>query len=872
MKFLSLIEPLESRIAPATIINPYTVTFQEVNSKSATGATVQVQISAPLFTSPTAAAQILQFVNSSGGSVSEAFTGNGSQENLAVINLVPSDGSTLTAANGMNISVTVLAQAGLGGQRTVNVGSIQAANFSIPDQVSQNINLGSVYIQGNLGSISVGGDYAYPGAIQSLHTLSMTPQTFGSATYYQSSILGTINNMNVEGTFSGQMSLIGYQFGSITTLNIGTLSGDSFGDSNTGVIQFTGDIGKATIGNIVGTGGTDTGELLGGTLFSQVGVSNETPNPTYINSLHVTGSITGGAGAFSGRVIVAGNIGTLQIDSNLQGGSAGPTSNGISATHGYSGVVQAGSIGTATIGGSILGGTPVASSSQTADTTGEIITGSISSLVVKGNLDGTGGGQYSGGIQVNTLTSAIIDGSIKGGAGSYSGAITAYAQPSLFSFPSTSYGTIQVIGDIIGGSGGNSGAITSPYGGTISSLYISGGLHGGAGTQSGSIYESSIGTLSIGADVLGGAGQQSGYIDTSGGITSLSIGGNVTGSSGTQSGYIEVDGTLGTLSITGNLAGGKAQHAGEILIDGSLTKLGISGSVTGGTAIQSGYIDVGGNLGTMSIGQNLTGGSQSETGMILVVGSLGTGTIGGNLAGGNMSSKSSVSGSGYLQAGGIGSLTIDGNISSGTNKSGEIANGGAIRSLANIGSLTVDGAITGTAANPVYIAAKEGANISASSTTDLAIGSVTIDGAVSYMDLLAGYGANVSTTSTSGSTTTTDAAGNPLGNMADGSAQIGTVTLGSTIGGSNIVAGIAPDSNGHFGTIGDKVISGKLTKAVSSIANIIVAGQATTDAGSFGFVARSIGAVTVNKTAVTPVTPGTPKEIGASNIYVLEVA
>jgi len=94
------------------ILSPYAVTFQDID-----GDTAIVKISKPLFTSPTAAGNILIFTNSSGAQIQESFTGNGTAESLAEINLLGR-----TDATGMNISVTVIPQVGVGNLQ-VNVGT-----------------------------------------------------------------------------------------------------------------------------------------------------------------------------------------------------------------------------------------------------------------------------------------------------------------------------------------------------------------------------------------------------------------------------------------------------------------------------------------------------------------------------------------------------------------------------------------------------------------------------------------------------------------------------------------------------------------------------------------------------------------------------
>ena len=299
-KHLTHIEPLEDRIAPALILNPYTVTYQDAN-----GDTAVVKISKPLFTNATTAGNILQFTTT----VSKAtltFTDNNTPESLSNINLL-----ARTDATGLNISVTVLPQVGVGNLE-VDVGSINAANFNTPNQVSENIDLGSIYIQGNLGYITAGAsNYFFTPSIQSLTVQSMT-------TPDASTVLGPIGSLSVKGNFNANLAVIGYQFGSISKLYIGgSLQADSAGDSRSGEITFTGTIGSATIGNIIGGSGDQTGALVG---------SNA--NPSRIGSLTVTGAlgssvpaIEGSSGQDTGIVYAQSGIGRVTVMGDVTGGS-----------------------------------------------------------------------------------------------------------------------------------------------------------------------------------------------------------------------------------------------------------------------------------------------------------------------------------------------------------------------------------------------------------------------------------------------------------------------------------------------------------------------------------------------------------------------
>jgi hypothetical protein len=814
----SHIEPLEDRIAPALILNPYTVTYQNYETDSSgnqlsQGDTVVVHISKPLFTSATAAGNILKFsdnvadgdsaLSGTGSFLSESFTGNSSAEYLALINL-----QGLSAANGMNISVSVIPQAGVGTD-SVNVGYINAGQFTNLQAIGA-IDLGSVYIQGNLGStldnslpgITAGSHLASIPAIQSLTVESMT----GAST-----VVGTIGKLSVQGNFTGTLDITGYQFGSIGRLIIGgSLTGDSAGDSQTGVIQFTGSLGSATIGNIIGTSGSTTGELIAtsggiGTLHVTgqiVGGSGQNSGEVVVetgslNQLLVDHGITGGSGSTSGAVEVNNVLGKVVIGGDITGGSAGTAASASStgvAVAGDTGIIEATTIHSLSISGSLIGGTPSASSpsTQTADTSGAILADVAGSITIGGSITAMGG-----------PNSAIIT--------------------SLSANPlGTSYGSIVVGGDVTGGAGTNSGNILSSGSdiGLITSVHIAGDVSGGTGSQTGEISANTgLHTAFIGGDVVGGSAENSGEIYSGGATTSLHIGGGVTGGSGAVSGYIGVNGALGTLYVGKNIVGGSADNSGEIIATDALTTATVKGSLEG------------------------------------------------NAGGTPISSTATVTAAGCIEAGHIGTLNIGGSVTAGSNSAGLIVDSGAIISGAYIDSITIGGAVTGVAGNPVIISAQQGPGTSAHLKTDLAIGSITVKEAASYLDILAGYGPPSGTV-----TTATAALGTPL----DGSAQIGTLTFESTLSASNIVAGADPDASGQFGTTGNTAILPRFgaDNVLSIIAKIVIAGAATGDStagDSFGIVAEAFGSIEVKGAAVSTagLVPGTPSAL-SGNLNLLE--
>lgn len=557
MNTRNLIELLEDRIAPAiaTVINPYMATYTDEN-----GDVAVVKFSKPLLNAGsvgTTSSSLLQF------------SAQGSGEFLEAINLTGNG-----AAQGTNITVKSLASTGA---RTAGVGAINAAAFPYPSQVIGAINLGAVYVQGNLGQITGGEPAFYFGG-----PLAITSLTVGSMTQdLQSNVLGTIGTMTVQNDFNASLSVIGYQLGSIGTLTIGgVLAGDSAGDPGSGLIQFTGHIGLATIGSITGGTGAgtnvNTGELLG----------NGATDSSYISSLHVLGSITGGNAIESGFVSVQTTIGKLRVDGSIVGGNAGTPGNAstnTAAVPGDAGGVSAFSIRTGYIGGSIQGGT----ASPASDACGAILADQIGSLLVAGSIVG-GSGPNSGivtgtsGFVPQTYASIVVKGNITGGSGTGSGSIdaTGFGVSSGFHFLNSSITALQVAGNIVGGSGGTSGVVSC--GGNVKTLLVGGKVVGGNVTG-GTSTAVTVNSLS-----------DSGEINVGGTLGYGRVGG-VQG--GTMSGLVTAPSSTVTSATL--------QNAG-IIEAGSITKLDVKGDVTAGLN-SSYYLDSGGN--DASTGQIFDSGS-----------------------------------------------------------------------------------------------------------------------------------------------------------------------------------------------------------------------------------------------------------------------
>lgn len=388
--------------------------------------------------------------------------------------------------SGANLSITATRQ-GASGDGAVDVGRIDATG----------VDLGSVKITGDLGSIDCGNPRTKAPALISLdvHSLGARGLDIGAADL-ESDIDGAVTRMRIRGDVHGAMVHV------FSSENRPTIS---FSDGRTPNAS----IGTLTVdGSVVGTD----------TAFSGAFVVHDS-----IGSARVGGSIIGGKGKSSGVLQVAARLGTLSIGGSVIGGDGSS-----------SGKVEGERLGPASIGGSLEGGTGYSS--------GNILFYSANVLTVRGSVIGDTG-PASGFIRINAKSSRIsIGGSLDGGPGEHSGSLEI-----------GSTGKLSVRGSIVGG-GAYSGTINTDQ---TNVLELGGSLLGGSGNFSG-ILSGSYDRVTIGGDVRGGGGYGSGSLDfrTTG---SLAIDGSVYAGDGIESGHIDSY-AIDTLRIQGSVLGTEANR------------------------------------------------------------------------------------------------------------------------------------------------------------------------------------------------------------------------------------------------------------------------------------------------------------------------
>jgi len=532
-------EPLEVRIAPATLVNPTTVTFTDVD-----GDDVTVKITKGTL-------DLAQnFV----------FAASGAGEQLRALVLTDAEFA------GTNITITAKRNATNGGDGFVNVGHVNATGRD----------LGAVSIAGDLGQIDAGDADVPNVAVKSLTVQSMG--LFGTTTQagggnLGSSLTGAINSITVHGDF------VDANFSSTSSLGSLKVGGSILGatNANSGIFNFTA-IGNVTIGgSIIGGSGPGSGRILaalgidavkvGGSLIGNGIGSGRIETTTSLDGsgdlgpVTIGGDIRGGAGNQSGVVAATGKLLGLSVGGSLIGGA------GLYDTLAEKGqIFSEAAMGPVKIGRDVIGGGQAGSG-------GLYSLAEIKSVTVNGSLLG-GDGLRSASISAASLGAVKIGGSVLGGLGEDSASIRS----------GSSITSVTIGGSVIGGGGINSAYISAND--RLGAVKIGRDLIGGDLNNSGRIDgENALLSVTIGGSVIGGAGNFSGRISSDEGATgSVKIGGHVRGGGGEKSGSIEAGDRLGSVTIGGSVSSSTGLFSGSIMSRDDIPSLTIAGSVLGTAA------------------------------------------------------------------------------------------------------------------------------------------------------------------------------------------------------------------------------------------------------------------------------------------------
>jgi hypothetical protein len=867
-------EPLEARDAPATLVNPTTVVYSDVD-----GDTVTVRTTKGTFD---LASNFLFHDTDPGPAVREQL------QRLTVTDPEFEEAS---------LTVAAVRSAQNGGDGFANVGHINA-NFR---------HMGTVSVDGDLGQIDAGNSAPGSVAIQSLVARSMG--RFGTSTQAAggnlgSDVSGSLGSLAVKGDVVGATVAVLADGAGIGRVRV---SGSLLGTGpSQGLITADASIGSVLIGGDVRGGGGDFsgvifadhlgpvtigGSLIGGGAPSSGTIRSSTGD---IGLVKVGGSLLGGADQFAGSVVaLAGRIAGVTVAGSLVGGT------GVDSAS----IFAVGALGRVRVGGDVRG-SPVTRSA------GIQSNASVASVTVGGSL--IGGAQDAGIIRAgSTLGPVTISGSVRGGPGQDSGGILA----------TTGMGLVRIVGDLLGGPGQGAGAIlsfgnlagvaiggsviggTGPHTngqiraagnlgpvaiagdvrglgadtgniavqGSIASITIGGSLVGGAansGRIARTVGSGNVGPVTVKGNVIAGVGTNSGQIlvsngnvasvtiggsliggldfsgavlvsgVTGGNLGPVKIGGDAVGGSGINSGSV-LGNNIGAATVVGGLRGGGGPDSGEIRSQGSIGPVRIGRDVTGGTNTDTGRITATtGPITGVTVGGSLVGGSFNRTGEIFSGGNLGAVRIGGDIRGGSAFGLSSLDRSGYVQGKNINSVAIGGSVMSGLwdGPPGTLTKSGSVRADERLGPVSVKGGLVGNGGSSVIIAAR---GLSAGAGV-LAIRSLTVGGRVEFAQVLGGYNSDL------------------VGQ--NGNAQIGAVAVGQDWVASTIAAGVLP-VNGVFGDADDAPLSPVDDGIVSRIASVAIKGAALGTVGGsdhYGFVAQNIGVVSVGGTAY-------PLKVGAGN-------
>lgn len=393
------LEALETRLAPATLVNPNTVTYRDFDNDLVT-----VTIDKPVFQVTT--------INSVFDFSPDGVDGNNSQkQQLDLLNL------TGLAAQGATLTLTT--KSGF----LAEIGRINATG----------LDLAALKLNARVAEVDAGdGDLNTP-ALGLFKAMELTGL---SAT---SNILGDVNVLKIKVGIGGAFLNIS---GSVETAVVGELRSEAA--ANTGRLSIGGNLGSILIEHSISGGAANGGVLdVGG----NIGLAT------------VLEDLRGGSGDGSGRITAGGDIGTLIITGEVfqhpahdgdnaalinAEGSIGKVKIGRDVT-GSDGIrtgciLATGSIQVVKIGGSVIGGNGVESGRVAAG-------GSIGKVALSGNLN-AGNGNLSGMIGAEiTIGEVFIGGTVAGLAGRPARIVV-----QGFNNPTDpAIGLVTILGNMIGG-------------------------------------------------------------------------------------------------------------------------------------------------------------------------------------------------------------------------------------------------------------------------------------------------------------------------------------------------------------------------------------------------------------------------------------
>jgi hypothetical protein len=792
------IEPLEGRIAPATLVDASTITYKDLG-----GDIITIHFSKPLFELKNTIDETITFnklddiFKFSDGTFASDVEQDLRLMDLTKVKLVGTTNPS-NPANGISFTIDANTPSGGTGDGKVKVGGINAINLALRD----------ITIDGDLGQIDVGKTSSKQ-AIKSLTVDSLFANgastqlgTVSAGDALESRIIGSVGLLHVNGDLSGFFhvldgnSIVGGNIKTTAPGNIakviieGSLRGNpavAATSDNTGSISAQGNIDNVEIlgsgddanpKGLIGGGGRNCGSIIA---------------TKKIGTITVADSLVGGGGLSSGSIISGTTAKSISVGDDVLGGAGA-----------LSGTIQGGALTQIAVSDSIKGGT--------GDNSGSIVSaGTLTKITITNDLVG-GGGKFSGNIRVGDVKSATIGGLISGGAGQESGLV------------STNNGikSIKINEGITGGTGIGSGGVLA--GGVLQSIEVHGNVTGGTVANTGTIgSQTKIVSANVVGSLVGGDGELSGRVFSAGGIDK-----------------VEVTKLVGGVGF----GSGSILAATDTAIGGTIKSAVITQGLQGGSGASSGSLMSLANIGKVMIGSSdapagITGGDGDFSGSIVAQGSIGTGILVFGSVNGGVGDQSAL-----IEAGGNAALIdIRGTLTGVDGVSGEQS--GLIRVKGQLKTLTVDALVnTSVLVGADLVKAVIGLGVSDSTISafgatdpkikngDIAIGSLTVNGNVTGSQVLAGYDVD--------------------GEALNADASIKSVRVTGNWTASDLVAGIV-STDGEFGNSNDARISAGIDRDgfVASIAKIQILGSVTGTVASgdhFGFVAEQIKSFEVGGT------------------------
>jgi hypothetical protein len=602
----NIVEPLETRIAPAAVLTFLDVDGDQVTIKTSKGTDAQldaavvrsaaelgfqiqeINLTDPIFAGTTLSVSGKRANESGNGFVNVGFV-NAAGNDLGKVN-IKGDLGRIVAGNNTDAkpgvaSLTVHSIGALGEATQASEGASLESFITGPlGALSIKTNLIDAYLRvqtdgvalGNISKITIGGN------VQGGEN-----QNFGRI-----EAAGSIGPIIIGGSLTGGDGALSGSIDAGGRIAAITIKGNVVGGrtvQDTGIIEADQGIGKVAIG----------GDLIGG-VFQNTGAIN---TPAAIGSVTIGGSVIGGVGVESGQV-EGGTIGNVAIGKALTGAFGNDSGQ----------IKSGGNLGRVTIGGAVTGGE--------GERSGGIFAGSsraekVGLIRIGGDLEG-GSGEFSGAIVAGGAIEGIsIGGSVRGGPADNTGLISGGAGAGT-GFPSI--GPVTIGGSLVGSSLDplatedlvNTAFITAPRMGSVT---IRGDIQVGVDENPAASLvnnaairaEMNISSVNVGGSILGtpetrvlitgksGSGGTQAKTDIA--IGNVRVGGSVYYTdilagydwrsqdlvSSTSSGALNVDAQFGVLNVRGDWMGSNLAVGAKAGDDGFLGTQDDSRIVPGGS-------------------------------------------------------------------------------------------------------------------------------------------------------------------------------------------------------------------------------------------------------------------------------------------------